>query len=64
MSQKTKTRYVLRTRMSDSDEWGPPEYFDSKRERDRVAAECRILGGIRTWCFREKLTAALSAKGE
>jgi hypothetical protein len=56
-----RTRYVLRTRMSDESQWGPPEYFASRKERDAAAAQCRILGGIRTWSFDEKIEAAATA---
>jgi hypothetical protein len=54
--QKLKTIHCLKTRMSDSENWGPTEYFETKRDRDEAERMCRILGGIRTHSFSEKVT--------
>lgn len=51
---KLKTVYCLRVRMDDESHWGEPEYYRTKRERDRVASMNRVLGGIRTHSFQER----------
>jgi hypothetical protein len=51
-----KTVYVLRIRADESEPWGAPEYYRTRKERDRVAAENRVLGGIRTHSYEEKKT--------
>lgn len=51
----TKTVYCLRVRPDDNSDWSEPEYFDSRKERDKVAAKSRILGGIRTHSYQEKV---------
>jgi len=52
-----KTIYCLRTRTEDKDPWSEPSHYRTRKERDKVAAENRILGGIRTWSYEEKKTA-------
>lgn len=49
-----KTVYVLRIRPDDNSEWGEPEYYRTRRERDRTAYVNRIIGGIRTHSYEEK----------
>ena len=49
--KKLRKVYCLRTRVDDSSEWSDEEVFDRRKERDDVAAEARILGGIRTHSF-------------
>ncbi len=49
-----KTVYVLRIRPDDSSPWGEPEYYRTRRERDRTASINRIVGGIRTHSYEEK----------
>lgn len=44
----------MRVRMSDFDEWSEVGYFLTRKERDKVGAMNRILGGIRTHSFEEK----------
>lgn len=51
-----KTVYCLRVRLDDQSEWSEPEYYKTRRERDRTGATNRILGGIRTHSFEEKKT--------
>ena len=58
MSGETTTRpkkrrkvYCLRTRVDDTSEWSDEEVFDRRKDRDTIASECRILGGIRTHSF-------------
>lgn len=51
-----KTVYVLRVRPSDSVVWSEPEYYRTRKERDREAAVNRVLGGIRTHSYEEKKT--------
>lgn len=45
--------HVLRTRFDDQSPWSDPVEFATKRDRDRAAAECRILGGLRTHSYFE-----------
>ncbi len=52
-----KTVYCLRTRLDDSQPWGEPEYFRTRKLRDSAASVCRIMGGIRTHSFEEKVNA-------
>lgn len=54
--QKLKTVYALRVRPDDNSAWSEPEYYRTKRERDRIAAQNRVLGGIRTHSYQEKKT--------
>lgn len=58
VSGRPKLVYCLRVRMDDSAPWSDPEYYRTRRERDRVAATNRILGGIRTHSFEERKTPA------
>lgn len=51
-----KTVYVLKVRPDDDSPWSDPEYYRTRKERDRVASMNRILGGIRTHSFEEKKT--------
>lgn len=51
-----KTVYVLRVRLNDESPWGEPEYYRTRKERDHVAAQNRVLGGIRTHSYQEKKT--------
>lgn len=51
-----KTVYVLRVRPDDKCNWGNPEYYLTRKERDRIAATNRILAGIRTHSYEEKKT--------
>lgn len=53
-----KRLHVLRIRRDDDSPWSEPEYFDSKRERDKVAAFNRVLGGIRTHSYQESKAEA------
>lgn len=53
---RLKTVYVLRVRPDDSLPWSEPEYYQTRKERDRVAAMNRVLGGIRTHSYNEKKT--------
>ena len=56
-TQATKKVFVLRTRLDDASDWSQPEYYRTRRERDRDAAISRTLGGIRTHSYEEKKTA-------
>lgn len=56
-----KTVYVLRIRPDDNSEWGEPEYYRSRKERDRTASVNRIIGGIRTHSYEEKKTVEEAA---
>jgi hypothetical protein len=51
-----KTVYVLRVRSDESEPWGEPEYYRTRKERNQTAAMNRILGGIRTHSYEEKRT--------
>lgn len=48
---KLRKVYCLRTRIDESHEWSEEEVFEFRKERNTVAAECRVLGGMRTHCF-------------
>lgn len=56
LSLKTKRVFVIRTRLSDNDEWSPPQYFKTAKQRDKVGSLNRIIGGIRTHSFEERKT--------
>lgn len=51
-----KTVYALRIRMDDKDPWSEPDYFRTRKQRDRAASTNRIIGGIRTHSYEEKKT--------
>lgn len=53
---KTFTVYYLRVRPDDKSEWGEPEPYPTRKARDKVSAECRILAGLRTHSYEEKKT--------
>lgn len=49
--KKLRKVYCLRTRVDDKSEWSEEEVFVRRKDRDTIAAECRIFGGIRTHTF-------------
>ena len=49
--KKLRKVYCLRTRVDDASEWSDEEVFDRRKDRDTIASECRIYGGIRTHSF-------------
>lgn len=49
-----QTVYGLRTRFTDADNWSEPSWYKTAKQRDKVAAMNRIIGGIRTWSFQER----------
>lgn len=51
-----KIIYALRIRPDDNSEWSEPEYYRTRKERDRTASVNRIIGGIRTHSYEEKKT--------
>jgi hypothetical protein len=51
-----KTVYILRIRPDDDSSWGEPEYYRTRRERDKTEGMNRVLGGIRTHSYEEKKT--------
>lgn len=51
-----KKIYGLRTRNTDKDKWSEAQYFQSEKARNEAAAFNRIIGGIRTHSFDEKVT--------
>ncbi len=55
-SSKKKTIYGIRTRGSDNDSWSEPAFYKTRGERNKVASMNRIIGGIRTHSFEEKIT--------
>lgn len=55
MNIRKKTVYCLRTRMDDGAEWSEPSFFRTRKERDYIAAQKRILAGIRTHSYEEKM---------
>lgn len=50
-----KTIYFLRTRFDDSEPWSEPEPFRSRKARDNAASQARIIGGIRTHSYEERM---------
>ena len=65
---KTKTIYALRIRDNDASDWGEPDYYPTKKARDTAEQYCRIIGGIRTYSYEERvsqdeLAQAFSAGG-
>lgn len=54
---KTKTVYALRIREDESQPWGEPEYYQTRKERDEIERVNRCLGGIRTHSYEEKKPA-------
>ena len=46
-------RYLLRIRRDDDDEWGQPEDYDKRKERDRAASLARIICGFRTHSYEQ-----------
>jgi hypothetical protein len=46
-----RMKYMLRTRLLDSEPWGEPLAYKSRLERDRNAAMMRIYGGFRTHSY-------------
>lgn len=57
-----KTVYCLRTRFDDAQEWGSPEFYASRRTRNKAEAMVRIIGGIRTHSYEEKKNTEEYAK--
>ena len=55
---KKKTVYVLRIRLDESQEWGQPIYYISRVNRNEAASTNRIIGGLRTWSYEEKMDAS------
>lgn len=53
-SPAPRKMFALRIRYDDQSPWGPPAFYRTRRERDKVAAFNRILGGIRTHSYEEK----------
>lgn len=53
---RKKTVYCLRSRLDDASEWGEPEYYSTRKKRDRVSAMARIIGGARIHSYEEKKT--------
>lgn len=46
-------KYFLRIRFRDSDPWGEPKEYKTRRGRDKDAEINRIIGGIRTHSYDE-----------
>lgn len=55
-SNRKKTVYVFRIRLSDSDPWMEPMYYLIKGQRDYDEKMSRIIGGFRTHSYQEKMT--------
>jgi len=51
-----KTLYCLRIRIDDASPWGKTKFFSTRTERDRIASFNRIIGGLRTYSFEEKVS--------
>jgi hypothetical protein len=54
---KMKTVYFLEIRSNDSEPWGKPECYRTRKERDHAEMVNRCLGGIRTHSYEEKKTS-------
>lgn len=57
MATGLKTVYVLRVRPDDDSQWGEPEYYSRRKDRDEAERLNRCLGGIRTHSYNEKKTS-------
>lgn len=55
---KQKIIYVLRIRLDESKEWGTPIYYNSRVNRNEAASLNRIIGGLRTWSYQERMDAS------
>lgn len=64
MKSKTKTVYLLRVRDDDQSSWGEPSTYRTRKERDKTAAYCRIIGGLRTHSYEEKVPAESESEQE
>jgi hypothetical protein len=53
---KSKTVYCLRIRASDSEPWGEPTLYATRKARDYDEKMCRIMGGMRVHSYTEKKT--------
>lgn len=53
-----KLLYVLRIRLTDFDQWSDPSYFLKRKDRDKCASMNRIIGGMRTHCYEERIDPA------
>ena len=54
MKVKMKTVYVLKVKPDDDSPWSDPGYYRTRKERDETASMNRVLGGIRTYSYKEK----------
>ena len=52
----TKTIYAVRMRDNDEAEWGEPDYYPTRKARDTTERYCRIIGGIRTHSYEERVS--------
>ena len=57
MGEKMVTRYGLRVRLADTDEWGPWNWYADRKDRDRDERMNRCLGGTRTHTTKERAPA-------
>jgi hypothetical protein len=55
---KQKTVYVLRIHLDESKEWGKPIYYNYRVKRNEAASLNRIIGGLRTWSYQERMDAS------
>lgn len=55
VTEKKKTVYCLRLRLDDSEPWSDPYYYRTKARRDKIGAMNRIIGGIRTHSYQERM---------
>jgi hypothetical protein len=46
----------MRTRENEQSEWSKPDYYKTRKKRDDNERMCRILGGLRTHSYEEKVT--------
>lgn len=53
---KMKKIYGIRTRLDDDQPWSDPVYYLTKKTRDKIGSMNRVLAGIRTHSFEEKVT--------
>jgi len=58
---KQKTFYMLRVRMSSTEQWSEPEQFLTRRARNAAASFARVIGGIHTHSYEERRAVAEEA---
>lgn len=51
-----KTIYCLKIRTDDKQPWSEANYYRTRAKRDKDSAMNRIMGGLRTFSYEDKVT--------